>query len=76
MKAKFVGDANNPGEQKQLPDEFEAFGVTFERGKFVDVPDELAHKFANNSHYETRGEEPEAPPAPAPQPTSATAVSK
>jgi len=60
MKAKYIGDPRNPGEANNLPDETTAFGVVFPKGKFVDVPDEVAHKFAGNSHFETRGEEPEA----------------
>lgn len=56
MKAKFIGDANNPGEQKNLPEEFEAFGITFERGKFSEVPDHLASKFEGNRHFETQGD--------------------
>jgi hypothetical protein len=56
MKAKFVGDASNPGEQKQLPDEFEAFGLMFERGKFTDIPKHLEDKVAGNSHFEVQGE--------------------
>jgi hypothetical protein len=59
-KFKYVGDPRNPGEQKQLPDEFEAFGVTFERGKFSEVPDALEGKFEGNSHYVRQGEAPKA----------------
>lgn len=59
MKAKYIGDANNPGEQKQLPDEFEAYGLTFERGKFTEVPEHLASKFEGNSHFETQGKAPD-----------------
>lgn len=54
MKAKFVGDRNNPKEI--VPDEFEAYGLIFNKGKYTEVPDELAEKFAGNSHYETTGE--------------------
>lgn len=56
MRVKFVGDPNNPGEQKNLPETHEAFGVVFERGKFTDVPDEYAAKFEGNNHYEVEGE--------------------
>lgn len=56
MKAKFIGDANNPGESKNLPETFTAFGLTFERGKFTEVPDHLAGKFEGNSHFETQGD--------------------
>ncbi len=63
MKATYIGAPANPAEQKQLPDEFPMFGVTFERGKFVEVPDDVAAKVAGNSHFETQGKEPAAPPA-------------
>lgn len=58
MKAKYVGDASNPNEV--VPDTFEAYGLTFEKRKFVEVPDELASKFDGNSHFETQGKDPEA----------------
>jgi hypothetical protein len=32
MKAKYIGDPRNPGEAKQLPDEYEMYGIVFERG--------------------------------------------
>lgn len=60
MKVKYVGDPTQPKGTEAIPEEFVAYGITFEKGKFTDVPDELAAKFAGNSHYETRGEEPEA----------------
>jgi len=60
MKAKYIGDPRNPAEQKQLPDEFEAYGLTFERGKFTEVPNELASKFEGNNHFEVQGKAPEA----------------
>lgn len=53
MKAKFIGDPSQPKGSETVPDEFEAFGITFERGKFSDVPDNLAAKFVGNSHFET-----------------------
>jgi hypothetical protein len=59
MKAKYIGDPRNPGEAQNLPEETTAFGVVFPRGKFVDVPDDVAGKFVGNTHFETRGEEPE-----------------
>lgn len=52
VKAKYIG---TPGENG----EFSAYGVNFEPGKFVDVPDDKALKFANNPFFETRGEEPD-----------------
>lgn len=60
MKAKYIGDPRNPGEQKQLPDEFEAFGLTFERGKFTEIPKELEAKIEGNSHFQVQGETPKA----------------
>ncbi len=59
MQAKYIGDLSNPKEV--IPDEFEAFGVTFEKGKFTDVPAEFAAKFAGNSHFETKGDAPAKP---------------
>lgn len=59
MKAKYIGDPGE-GAKPNIPDEFEAFGVTFERGKFVDVPDEVAGKIAGNNHFEVQGEAPKA----------------
>lgn len=55
LKAKYIGDPANAAEQKQLPDEFEAYGLVFERGKFTDVPAHLVSKFEGNSHFETQG---------------------
>jgi len=57
LKAKFIGDPRSPGEAKNLPETTEAFGITFERGKWTDVPDELASKFVGNTHYETKGDD-------------------
>lgn len=63
MKAKYIGDPRDGG--KDLPDNFGAYGVDFERGKFVDVPDDKAAKIAGNNHFETQGEPPKVePPAP------------
>ena len=59
MKAKFIGDPSQPKGAETVPDEFTAYGVTFERGKFVDVPDEHAAKIAGNNHFETQGKEPD-----------------
>lgn len=59
MKVKFVGDPMRPDEQKNLPDTTTAYGVVFERGKFVEVPDKVAPKFEGNSHFETQGPEPD-----------------
>lgn len=53
MKAKFIGDPSNPGEV--VPDLTDHFGVTFPKGKFVDVPEAVQDKIAGNSHFEVRG---------------------
>lgn len=62
MKAKYIGDPRNPGEASNLPESTEAFGIVFERGKWVEVPENLAPKFEGNTHFETRGEAPEPEP--------------
>lgn len=54
MKAKFIGDPREPGEANNPPETMEAFGVTFPRGKFVEVPRDVEHKFEGNSHFETQ----------------------
>lgn len=59
MKARYIGDPNQPTEAKNLPETFTAFGVTFDRGKYAEVPDEVAAKVASNPHFETKGDEPE-----------------
>lgn len=56
MKAKYIGDPSQPKGTEAIPDEFEAYGLIFERGKFTEVPPELASKFEGNSHYETQGD--------------------
>lgn len=56
MKAKFIGDPRNAGEANNLPEEMEAYGVVFPRGKFVEVPDHLSKKFEGNTHFEVQGE--------------------
>lgn len=58
MKAKFIGEPGT-SEGKDLPDEFEAFGVVFPKGKFVEVPDSIAHKLSSNSHFDVDGDEPD-----------------
>jgi len=57
MKAKFIGDPAE-GPKPNVPDEFVMNGITFEKGKFADVPNHLAAKFEGNNHFETRGEAP------------------
>lgn len=52
MKAKFIGEPGT-AESKNLPDEFVAYGIVFEKDKFTEVPDSLAHKFEGNGHFET-----------------------
>jgi hypothetical protein len=63
MEAKFIGDPTERG--ANVPEVFEAHGVTFERGKFADVPEKLQAKFEGNSHFETKGgaKAGKAPPA-------------
>lgn len=58
MKAKFIGEPGT-NEAKNLPDVFEAYGIEFPQGKFVDVPDSVAGKIAGNGHFEVDGEEPD-----------------
>jgi hypothetical protein len=58
MKAKFVGDPREGAEPK-VPDTITVRGVTFERGKWAEVPDADAAKFEGNSHFETRGDAPD-----------------
>ncbi len=55
MKAKYVGDTGLPEDDRGVPDEFEMYGLKFEKGKSVDVPPELEAKFAGNRHFETSG---------------------
>lgn len=57
MKAKFIGDPAE-GEKPSIPDEIIVHGVTFERGKFSEIPAKLAAKFEGNSHFETKGASP------------------
>jgi len=53
MKATYIGDPSQPKGTETVPDEFEAFGLVFERGKATEVPKELEAKFAGNSHFKT-----------------------
>ena len=53
MKAKFVGDPSQQDEA--LPAVHTAYGIDFEKGKFAEIPDDLAEKFENNSHFEVQG---------------------
>lgn len=71
MEAKFIGDPAE-GDDRELPKQFEMYGVTFEKNKFAEVPDHLASKFVGNSHFETKGKVPDAP-TPQPVTTGATA---
>ena len=54
IKARFIGDPNNPDEQ--VPDVFDAFGTTFESGKYAEVDAAYADKLRGNSHFEVQGE--------------------
>jgi len=53
MKAKYEGDPANPGEQ--VPDEFTAYGLTFEKGKYTEIPAHLEGKFVGNTHFKVMG---------------------
>lgn len=55
MKAKYIGDPSE-GAKPDVPETFEAFGVTFERGKFATVSDAVGAKLAGNSHFQVQGE--------------------
>lgn len=47
---KFIGDPLNNGDG---PDVSTTYGVTFRKhGDALEVPDEYAHKFAGNRHFE------------------------
>lgn len=59
MKAKFVGDPSQPKGSEPIPETMTHLGLEFEKGKWTEVPDELAAKFVGNSHFETQGKEPE-----------------
>ena len=41
MKFKYTGDPMQPTEAKNLPETFFAFGVTFDRNKYAEVPDDV-----------------------------------
>lgn len=49
IKARFVGDKADP---KSDPDEVSAFGVSFIKGEWTDVPKTFADKIAGNTHFE------------------------
>lgn len=53
MKAKFIGDPSNPNEQ--VPDLHDAYGLTFARDKYTDIPEHLEAKVAGNSHFHVQG---------------------
>jgi len=54
MKAKFVGDLNDP--DNKVPESITVYGVEFPKDKFVDVPADKEEKFEGNTHFETKGE--------------------
>lgn len=60
VQARFVGDPSQPGET--VPDVMDAYGTTFEAGKFTEVSEEFADKVRGNSHFEVKGEKKAAPP--------------
>ena len=53
IKARYVGDPRNPGEA--VPDLVDAYGTTFEAGKYAEVSAENADKVAGNDHFEVQG---------------------
>lgn len=59
MRAKYVGNTDLPADERGVPDTFEMFGIEFEKGKFAEVPDNLAAKFEGNSHFVTSGNAPD-----------------
>ena len=60
IKARYVGDPRNPNEP--VPDLLDAFGTTFEAGKFTEVSAEHADKLRGNDHFEVQGEKKPAAP--------------
>lgn len=57
MKATYVGDTSLSAKDRDVPDELEAFGLTFEKGKATDIPASLETKLAGNPHFELSGKE-------------------
>ncbi len=57
MKATYTGNPDLPKGEETIPDTFEMFGISFEKGKATEVPPELEAKFAGNSHFTTTGKE-------------------
>lgn len=53
VQARFIGDPSQPGEA--VPDVMDAYGTTFEGGKFTEVSGEYADKVRGNSHFEVKG---------------------
>lgn len=51
MKATYIGNPDLPKEQREVPDTFEMFGITFEKGKASAIPSHLQAKLAGNSHF-------------------------
>lgn len=60
MKATFIGDPSQPEGSEVIPAKFEAYGLTFVKGKATDIPKELESKFVGNPHYEVSGDQPKA----------------
>lgn len=57
-KFRFAGD---PNDNWSGPKEIAAYGLTFTRDEWTDVPPELASKFSGNAHFEPEdGGEPPA----------------
>lgn len=53
IKARYIGDPRNPNEP--VPEVLDAFGTTFEKGKFAEVDGSFADKVAGNDHFEIQG---------------------
>lgn len=57
MKATFIGDPSQPKGSEAVPEQHEAFGLVFEKGKATEIPAELEEKFVGNNHFTTSGKE-------------------
>ena len=55
MKATYVGNTDLPAKDRDIPETLEAFGLSFEKGKAVEIPAELETKLAGNPHFELSG---------------------
>ena len=57
MKATYVGNLDLPKGEREVPEEFQMFGLVFEKGKATEIPAEFEAKLAGNSHFEISGKE-------------------